>query len=193
MEPIDAMEPVEPMEPMETEAEPDYASTEVVLVSAEIEERESSYVAPEFEAVHEAGQSFAASFEVELASEGTVELPVPEPTEPRTAVSVEGHTFAPAGEDFRAEPADAADVSGQGATGLVEDDADEGGDFDDADETDDADEAGRPAEVGPAGTGSGGPGAEAGAPGDPNRPRRRRRRRGGRGRGKPPDTRQSSE
>lgn len=151
----------------ETEREPGYASAEVVLVSADIEEPESSYVAPEFEAVHEVEQTFAASFEVELPSERTVEIPIPEATGPRT-VSAEGHTFAPPGDEAVA----------------AEDD-------DEAECEDDADEShapgagtGSPAEVGPPGTG---------AADDPNRPRRRRRRRGGRGRGKPPDTRQSSE
>jgi ribonuclease E len=198
LEPIEAMEPMEP----ETEAEPDYVSTEVVLVSAEIEERESSYVAPEFEAIHEVEQTFAASFEVELASEGTVEIPVPEATEPRTAVSVEGHTFAPAGDDLRGDEAVAADEIDD----TDEDDADgadEGDEDGDAEEergrgagaaggaaesggADVAAQAGRPAEVGPAGAG-------VNADSDPNRPRRRRRRRGGRGRGKPPETRQGSE
>lgn len=206
LEPIEAMEPIEPG----SDAEPDYASTEVVLVSAEIEERESSYIAPEFEAVHEVEQTFAASFEVELASEGTVELPVPEATAPLTAVSVEGHTFAPAGDDdLRADVTAVAEGHVQDASAFDEDDAgadetgeeDDNGDATEAYDADEADEAEDralgtkpgPAEVGAAGTGSGGPGAEAGAPADPNRPRRRRRRRGGRGRGKPPDTRQSSE
>ena len=118
----------EPQPELESGPESDYAPAEVVLVSADLEERDSSYVAPEFEAVHEVEQSFAASFEVELASEGTVEIPIPEATEPPT-VSVEGHTFAPPAEEDRA-----VDI------GSESDD-----DSEDSDEGDAEDEGRRPA------------------------------------------------
>lgn len=196
MEPAAALDPMDALDPAEL-PEREYPTGEVLLVSADIEERESTYVAPEFEPVSEVDRSFAAAIDLELVTEEIVHLPVREASQPparSTGVHVFAEASGPASFDPTpaVAPAEAADQ---------DDDADGDADADAADDDDDADgdasaaagDADPDANVA-AGAGQQ-PAAElgAGASGDPTRPRRRRRRRGGRGRGKPPDIRQNSE
>jgi hypothetical protein len=108
------IEPIEPGETMEEtleeaieepielvvsseSAERDYIPGEVVLVSAEIEERESTYTAPELEPVCEADRQFAAGLDLELMTEEIVHIPVAAATAPETpALPTGGQLFAEA-------------------------------------------------------------------------------------------------
>jgi hypothetical protein len=157
--------------------------TEVVLVSAELEEQEpeSAYAepeleaqherepAPEFEPVCEADRPFSAAIDLELITDEIVHIHVPAPP-PRgdAAIAEEENGPIPVGGHLFTE------ASGP-ATFDAPDAPDEGPDA--------PDEDGAPAS----------PGAGTAGATDERPHRRRRRRRGGRGRGKPADFRAGAE
>jgi hypothetical protein len=125
-EPIERIEPTEEVDEM-PEVEPDYAPGEVVLVSAEIEERESVYVAPEFEPVDETDRAYAAAIDLELVTDEIVQVPMSEAE--RQPTGAEGpHVFvepggtaafaADAGDDDAEPPPQSAEsVGAPGAPG----------------------------------------------------------------------------
>jgi len=167
-EPLEPLEPAEPIEAFVDQPEPesDYATGEVVLVSAQIEEREAAYIAPDFEQLDQ--PAFVASSE--SASFDT-----------REDLARSDADEAVGNRAPRAYPTPEA------STGRA--DAEDGEDTDDADEETDATSS-APAS---AGTGVADRPGEPGAADQAARPHRRSRRRGGRGRGKPPAARQNPE
>jgi hypothetical protein len=97
--------PVE-IEPVEGEHIPG----EVVLVTAEFEQREPAFTEPEFEPVCEADRQFAAVVDFELMTDEIVHIPVPEAATPLAPVTG-GHVFAEAAESAAFDTADTLDTA----------------------------------------------------------------------------------
>jgi hypothetical protein len=142
--------------------------TEVVLVSAELEEQETGFPEPEndvetggherepeFEPVSASDLPFTSAISLELMTDEVVHLRVPAPPDIEDAaepaaedpIPVEGHVFTEASGPATFDPSATPGAAGAGAANATDEQAQ----------------------------------------------RRRRRRRGGRGRGKPPDFRSGSE
>ncbi len=112
----DTIDLVEQAEPVERE----YMPGEIVLVRAEIEERESTYVAPEFEPVCEADRQFAAALNLEIVTDEIVHVPVAAAADPEPApLPTGGHLFAEASGPaaFDADP-DAPNPAGPRAASV---------------------------------------------------------------------------
>jgi hypothetical protein len=104
MEVIDGRLPPVEIEPVEGEHIPG----EVVLVTAEFEQREPAFTEPEFEPVCEADRQFAAAVDFELMTDEIVHIPVPEAATPPAPVPG-GHVFAEAAEPAAFDPGDRGD------------------------------------------------------------------------------------
>ncbi len=106
MEDIDERLPSVEIEPVEGEHIPG----EVVLVTAEFEQREPAFTEPEFEPVCEADRQFAAAVDFELMTDEIVHIPVPEAATPPAPVTG-GHVFAEPAEPAAFDTADTADTA----------------------------------------------------------------------------------
>ncbi len=106
MDEIDERLPPVEIEPVEGEHIPG----EVVLVTAEFEQREPAFTEPEFEPVCEADRQFAAAVDFELMTDEIVHIPVPEAATLR-APATGGHVFAEAEEPAAFDTVDTADAA----------------------------------------------------------------------------------
>jgi hypothetical protein len=117
--------PEEPLPPVEIEpVEGEYIPGEVVLVTAEFEEREPALTDPEFEPVCEADRQFVAAVDFELVTDEIVHIAVPETTPGAPPAAAAGtHLFAEASEiaavDEESDESEASGESGLQAEGQA--------------------------------------------------------------------------